>query len=294
MNPTDLTKNINRWAPEMPIMGVAGDKPMAEKHDGYAASSLATQVRESPSQAGHHLGRHRRRQSAGEPGRRRDLHQRLRQHRAAHPRATCRSRASSLRTSTPAPPTSRSTIIATTIGSPICSRPPITARRGSASPAISPPRAISTPCARITTIPNLLFVGTEFGLYVTLDGGKDWKKFMTGLPSVRGGRYSDPSARSRPDHRHARPLHLDRRRYHSAGADEADRRKPTWCCSIRARPFCGRTIRRRSATPRIASSRGRTRRAAPPSASGRNPILGKGKVEFLQNDKWSPAPWTSI
>src|SRR5207244_8310114 len=33
--------------------------------------------------------------------------------------------------------------------------------------------------------PNLLFVGTEFGLYVTLDGGKDWKKFMHNLPSVR-------------------------------------------------------------------------------------------------------------
>ena len=31
MNPTDLTKNVNRWAPEMAIMGVAGDKPMAEK-----------------------------------------------------------------------------------------------------------------------------------------------------------------------------------------------------------------------------------------------------------------------
>jgi uncharacterized membrane protein YgcG len=33
--------------------------------------------------------------------------------------------------------------------------------------------------------PDLLFVGTEFGLYVTLDGCKEWKKFMTGLPSVR-------------------------------------------------------------------------------------------------------------
>ena len=33
--------------------------------------------------------------------------------------------------------------------------------------------------------PDLLFVGTEFGLYVTLDGGKEWNKFMTGLPSVR-------------------------------------------------------------------------------------------------------------
>ncbi len=36
----------------VPIMGVAGDKPMAEKHDGYAASSLATQIRESPSKPG--------------------------------------------------------------------------------------------------------------------------------------------------------------------------------------------------------------------------------------------------
>ena len=52
MNTTDLSKNVPRWSPEMPIMGVAGDKPMAEKHDGYAASSLATQVRESPSQPG--------------------------------------------------------------------------------------------------------------------------------------------------------------------------------------------------------------------------------------------------
>src|SRR5262249_21684224 len=33
--------------------------------------------------------------------------------------------------------------------------------------------------------PNLLFAGTEFGLFVTLDGGKEWKTFMTGLPSVR-------------------------------------------------------------------------------------------------------------
>src|SRR3984893_18205606 len=33
--------------------------------------------------------------------------------------------------------------------------------------------------------PNLLFAGTEFGLYVSIDGGKEWKKFMSSLPSVR-------------------------------------------------------------------------------------------------------------
>ncbi|HXE32190.1 MAG TPA: hypothetical protein VN515_10370, partial [Terriglobales bacterium] len=52
MNATDLSKNVNRWAPEQSIMGVAGNLPMAEKHDGYSASSLATQVRESPSRPG--------------------------------------------------------------------------------------------------------------------------------------------------------------------------------------------------------------------------------------------------
>jgi hypothetical protein len=33
--------------------------------------------------------------------------------------------------------------------------------------------------------PNLIFVGTECGLFVTLDGGTTWKPFLTGLPRVR-------------------------------------------------------------------------------------------------------------
>ncbi|MGH9768306.1 MAG: WD40/YVTN/BNR-like repeat-containing protein, partial [Blastocatellia bacterium] len=32
---------------------------------------------------------------------------------------------------------------------------------------------------------NLLFVGTEFGVFVSMNGGAEWKKFMTGLPAVR-------------------------------------------------------------------------------------------------------------
>jgi hypothetical protein len=32
---------------------------------------------------------------------------------------------------------------------------------------------------------NLLFLGTEYGLYVSLDGGREWKPFMQGLPTVR-------------------------------------------------------------------------------------------------------------
>ncbi len=33
--------------------------------------------------------------------------------------------------------------------------------------------------------PNLIFIGTEFGLFATLDGGGTWEKFMNGLPTVR-------------------------------------------------------------------------------------------------------------
>lgn len=32
--------------------------------------------------------------------------------------------------------------------------------------------------------PDLLFLGTEFGLYITLDGGKKWSKFTNNMPSV--------------------------------------------------------------------------------------------------------------
>jgi photosystem II stability/assembly factor-like uncharacterized protein len=33
--------------------------------------------------------------------------------------------------------------------------------------------------------PNLLYLGTEYALHVSLNGGKEWKEFMTGLPYVR-------------------------------------------------------------------------------------------------------------
>ncbi|WP_430906867.1 WD40/YVTN/BNR-like repeat-containing protein [Maribacter sp. 2-571] len=32
--------------------------------------------------------------------------------------------------------------------------------------------------------PDLLFLGTEFGLYITLNGGKSWKKFTINMPAV--------------------------------------------------------------------------------------------------------------
>ena len=31
---------------------------------------------------------------------------------------------------------------------------------------------------------NLLFIGTEFGVFATLDGGRSWFRFMNNLPPV--------------------------------------------------------------------------------------------------------------
>jgi photosystem II stability/assembly factor-like uncharacterized protein len=33
--------------------------------------------------------------------------------------------------------------------------------------------------------PNLLYLGTEYAFYISLNSGKEWKRFMTGLPTVR-------------------------------------------------------------------------------------------------------------
>ncbi len=33
--------------------------------------------------------------------------------------------------------------------------------------------------------PNLLYLGTEFGLFISLNGGQEWQRFQNGLPTVR-------------------------------------------------------------------------------------------------------------
>ena len=184
MNPTDLTKSIDRWSPQMPIMGVSGEKPMASKHDGYSTSSVATQVRESPSRpgviwVGTEDGNLQLSQDGG-------------------------------RTFT--------NVIGNVAGAPkgfthISRIEPSHFDPGTAYVAIDNHRSDdwkpylfkTTDFGRTWTSvagnlpakgninalredydnPGLLFVGTEFGLFVTLDGGRDWKPFMTGLPTVR-------------------------------------------------------------------------------------------------------------
>ena len=184
MNPQDLSKNVNRWAPEMAIMGVPGDKPMAEKHDGYAASSTATQVRESPSRpgiiwVGTEDGNLQVSRDGGE---------------------------------------SFTNVYGNIAGAPkgythISRIEPSHFEPGAAYVAVDNHRnddwkpylfktsdygqtwtSVTGDLPGLGNInalredydnPDLLFVGTEFGLYVTVDGCRHWKKFMTGMPSVR-------------------------------------------------------------------------------------------------------------
>ena len=64
-------------------------------------------------------------------------------------------------------------------------------------------------------------------LYVSLDGGKEWKKFSTGLPTVRvDDMLIHPRDRDLIVATHGRSV-LDRRRHHAARAARARRRRAT-------------------------------------------------------------------
>jgi hypothetical protein len=187
MNPADLSKNVNRWAPEQVIMGVSGDKPMASKHDGYAASSLATQIRESPSRPGilwvgtddGNL------QVSKDDG------------------VTFTNVAGNIQPAPPAPHgwVQVSRIEPSHFDPATCYVALDNHRNDDWKPYLFKTTDYGKTWANITgdlpvkgpinalredyDNPNLLFVGTEFGLFVTLQGGREWNKFMTGLPSVR-------------------------------------------------------------------------------------------------------------
>jgi hypothetical protein len=184
MNPKDLTKNVNRWAPEQAIMGVSGEKPMASKHDGYAASSLATQVRESPSRPGvvwigsddgdlevsTDGGQEFANVMGNIQGAPKGYVQVSRIEPSHFDPATCYVALDNHRNDDWKPYLFKTTDFGrtwTSVASNLPENGNINALREDYDN------------------PNLLFVGTEFGLFVTLDGGREWKRFMTGMPTVR-------------------------------------------------------------------------------------------------------------
>ncbi len=189
MNSKDLTKNINRWAPEMAIMGISGEKPMASKHDGYAASSTATQIRESPSQPGviwfgSEDGNLQVSTDDGENFT--NVYGNI-AHGAPASDATHWTHISRIE-----PSHFGGGIAYVAIDNhrnddwkPYLFKTTDYGKTWTSVAGNLPAKGNINALREDYDNPNLLFVGTEFGLYVTLDGGKEWKKFMTGLPSVR-------------------------------------------------------------------------------------------------------------
>ena len=181
MNTTDLTNNVDRFAG--PIMGVNGRAPMASKHDGYSTNSVITAIAESPVRAGVIYvgtddGNLQISQDGGTtftnvmgnvPGVKGAI-QVTRIEPSHFDAAAAYVALDNHRNDDWKPYIFKTTDYGKTW----------TAVAGNL-PALGHVNALKEDYDN----PNLLFAGTEFGLYATVDGGRDWKKFSNGLPSVR-------------------------------------------------------------------------------------------------------------
>ncbi len=91
--------------------------------------------------------------------------------------------------------------------------------------------------------PNLLFAGTEIGLFFSPNGGTNWIELKNNMPTLPLQRSGDSPARQRSRAGVARPRHLDSRQdQRAAGADAAGDR-------LRRAPVHGRRRRIRSGRP---------------------------------------------
>jgi photosystem II stability/assembly factor-like uncharacterized protein len=184
MNPLDLTKKVPRWSAEMPIMNVAGDKPMAEKHDGYSSSSLITQVRESPSKPGViWIGTDDGNLQVSQDGG--DTFTNVIANISDAPKGYVQ--ISRIEPSHFDPGTAYVALDAHRLDDwkPYLFKTTDFGKTWTTVTGDLPVKGNINALREDLENPDLLFVGTEFGLYVTLDGCRSWKKFMTGLPSVR-------------------------------------------------------------------------------------------------------------
>jgi photosystem II stability/assembly factor-like uncharacterized protein len=181
MNTTDLTNNVDRFA--NPIMGVGGRAPMASKHDGYSTNSVITAIAESPVRAGVIYvgtddGNLQVSLDGGEtfanvmgniPGVKGAI-QVTRIEPSHFDAASAYVSLDNHRNDDWKPYAFKTTDYGKTW----------TSVAGNL-----PPKGQINAFREDYDNPNLLFAGTEFGLYITLDAGKNWARFSNGLPTVR-------------------------------------------------------------------------------------------------------------
>jgi photosystem II stability/assembly factor-like uncharacterized protein len=176
----DLTKNIGRN--DRPIMGVPGAAPMASKHDGAASYSNIVTVGESPLvpgllwvgtndgnvQVSRDGGNSWKNVAGNVTGVPQETHV-SRVEPSRYDPGTCYATFDAHRTDDHKPYVFRTTDFGETWTS-IASNLP----EGHVNVIREDPKNR-----------NLLYVGTEYAFYVSLNGGKEWKRFMAGLPTVR-------------------------------------------------------------------------------------------------------------
>jgi photosystem II stability/assembly factor-like uncharacterized protein len=180
MASADLTKNVGRN--DRPIMGVPGTAPMASKHDGAASYSNIVTVGESPLVpgiiwVGTNDGNLQVSRDSGNtwtnvadkvPGVPKETHV-SRVEPSHYDPGTCYVSFDGHRTDDHKPYIFKTTDFGDTWSSLAANLP-----EGHVNVIREDPRNR-----------NLLYLGTEYAFYVSLDGGKEWKRFMSGLPTVR-------------------------------------------------------------------------------------------------------------
>jgi photosystem II stability/assembly factor-like uncharacterized protein len=176
----DLTRNIGRN--DRPIMNVAGPAPMASKHDGAASYSNIVTLGESPLvpgivwvgtndgnlQVSRDGGNTWKNVADAVPGVPKETHV-SRVEPSRYDAGTCYVTLDGHRTDDHKPYVFKTTDYGATWTS-ISSNLP----EGNVNVIREDPKNR-----------NLLYLGTEYAFYVSIDAGREWKRFMNGLPTVR-------------------------------------------------------------------------------------------------------------
>ncbi len=176
----DLTRNLSRFT--RPIMGLAGDAPMASKHDGVATTSVITTVAESPVVPGLvWVGTNDGNLQVSRDGG--DAWKNVAGNVKGVPDETFVSRVE------PSHFDAGTCYVAFDAHRTDDHKPYVyvTKDYGETWTAI----ANNLPAGNVNVVRedpknrNLLYAGTEYAMFISLDGGKEWKRFSTGLPTVR-------------------------------------------------------------------------------------------------------------